>query len=63
MFLDDQNDQKVSLFENVKIDRIESLYSVESYAKSLLEFRENSLTLRGEQDVANYLENRHNNTR
>lgn len=63
VFLDQSNDQKVSLLENVKINRIESLYSAASYAKSLAEFRENSLTLRGREDLENYLENRQNNTR
>ena len=63
LFLDETNDQKISLFENVKLNQIESLYTVDAYLKSLIEFRENSLQLKDEQNLVHYLDNRQNNTR
>ena len=63
LFLDERNDQKVSLFESVKINQLESLYTEKAYERSLIEFKENSLKLDDEDSLIDYLQNRHNNTR
>lgn len=57
------NDERKSLFDNVKLNQIESLASVESYRKCLNEFRSNSLELKDEKSLIDYLDNRQNNTR